>query len=100
MELLRKLVEMSGVSGREERVRKLVIDELKPLVDEIRTDSLGNVIGFKKGSGPEPKGGRKKIMVAAHMDEIGFYVTYIEKRIISASTPQAALTQRLYRLSA
>ena len=78
MELLRKLVEMSGVPGREERVRRLVIDELTPLMDKVTTDTLGNAIGFKAGTGDEPQGGRKKIMLAAHMDEIGFYVSYIE----------------------
>lgn len=71
---------MSGVSGREERVRKVVIEELSPMVDNIRTDTLGNVIGFKAGSGPVPKGGRKKIMVAAHIDEIGFIVSYIDDK--------------------
>ena len=80
MELLRKLVEMSGVSGREERVRAFIIDELKPLVDEVWTDQLGNVIGLKKGTGRVPKGGRKKIMIAGHMDEIGFIVSYIDDK--------------------
>lgn len=80
MELLRKLVEMSGVSGHEERIRKLVIDELTPLVDEVTTDDMGNVIGFKKGTGKEPKGGRKKLMLAGHMDEIGFVVSYIDDK--------------------
>lgn len=80
MKLLRELAEMSGVSGREERVRKFIIEELTPLVDEIRTDTLGNVIGYKQGKGRSPKGGRKKIMLAAHMDEIGFVVSYIEEK--------------------
>nr|MBC8465580.1 M42 family metallopeptidase [bacterium] len=77
MELLKKLVEMSGVSGREERIREVVIEELTPLVDTLRKDSLGNVIGFKAGTGPAP---RKKIMLAGHMDEIGFYVSYIDDK--------------------
>ncbi len=80
MELLRNLVEMSGMSGREERVRQFIIDELTPLVDEIRTDQLGNVIGLKKGKGRTTKAGRKKIMIAAHMDEIGFVVSYIDDK--------------------
>jgi len=80
MELLRKLVEMSGVSGHEERIRELVISELKPLVDDIRTDQMGNVVGFKRGVGREPKGGRKKLMLAGHMDEIGFIVSYIDDK--------------------
>jgi len=69
---------MSGVAGREERVRSFIIQELKPLVDEVRTDTLGNVIGLKKGRARPPKEGRKKIMLAAHMDEIGFVVSYID----------------------
>lgn len=80
MELLRKLVEMSGVSGYEDRIRELVIAELKPLVDEISVDQMGNVIGFKKGTGREAKGGRKKLMLAGHMDEIGFVVSYIDDK--------------------
>ena len=79
MELLRKLVEMSGVSGREDRVRALVIDELTPLMDDVSTDTMGNVIGYKKGAGRAPKGGRKTIMIAGHMDEIGFYVSFIDE---------------------
>ncbi len=78
LELLRQLVEMSGVSGREERVRALVKEQMKPLVDEIKTDMMGNVIGFKKGTAPE--GERRKIMLAGHMDEIGFYVSYIDDK--------------------
>jgi len=80
MELLRQLVEMCGTPGWEDRIRALVIKELKPLVDEIRTDALGNVIALKKGTGRPPKGGRKKIMLAAHMDEIGFVVSHIEDK--------------------
>ena len=80
MELLRKLVEMTGVSGREERVRQFIIDEMTPLVDSIHTDTLGNVIGLKKGKGRAPKSGRKKIMLAAHMDEIGFVVSFIDDK--------------------
>ena len=78
MELLKQLVEMSGVSGREDRVRQLVKEELESLNFEVSTDTLGNVIGFRKGTGPD--GERKKIMVAGHIDEIGFYVSYIDDR--------------------
>jgi len=80
MNLLKKLVEMTGVSGREERVRQFIIDEMTPLVDKVYTDTLGNVIGLKKAKGSVPKGGRKKIMIAAHMDEIGFVVSYIDDK--------------------
>jgi endoglucanase len=72
VELLKRLTETPGVSGREELVRALVIEELKPHVDEIRVDALGNVIATKKGAG------NRKVMLAAHMDEIGFMVRHID----------------------
>ena len=70
--LLKRLTETPGVAGREEQVRALVIEELRPLVDELRVDTLGNVIGLQKGSG------KRKVMLAAHMDEIGFMVRHID----------------------
>ena len=68
IELLRRLSETPGVAGREERVRALVIEQLTPLVDELSVDALGNVIAFKRGSAD------LRVMLAAHMDEIGFMV--------------------------
>ncbi|MGH2514520.1 MAG: hypothetical protein ACRDHP_02595, partial [Ktedonobacterales bacterium] len=73
--LLKRLSETSGVAGREERVRALVIEELRPLVDELTVDTLGNVIASKRG-----KAGSRRIMLAAHMDEIGFMVRHIDER--------------------
>lgn len=75
MELLKKLCEAHGVPGREEAVRALVVLELKGLCDEIRTDALGNVIALKKGNGRGPK-----VMIAAHMDEIGFLVSHVDEK--------------------
>ncbi|NJF25923.1 M42 family metallopeptidase [Thermococcus sp. Bubb.Bath] len=73
MELLKKIVEAPGVSGYEFLgIRDVVIEQLKPVVDEIRVDKLGNVIAHKKGNGP-------KVMIAAHMDKIGLMVNYIDK---------------------
>ncbi len=71
--LLKRLTETPGVAGREERVRALVIEELRPLVDELRIDALGNVIAVKHGSSD------KRVMLAAHMDEIGFMARYIDE---------------------
>ncbi|MDF2158599.1 M42 family metallopeptidase [Algoriphagus sp. CAU 1675] len=73
--LLKELTEIAGAPGFEKRVRDLVIELVKPLVDEVKTDNLGNVIALKKGI-RNPDG--KKVMVAAHMDEIGFMVTHID----------------------
>jgi endoglucanase len=69
-ELLKKLMFTSGVSGREEKIRAVIESEVKPYADEITTDNMGNLIVRKRGNG-------KKIMFCAHMDEIGFFVTYI-----------------------
>lgn len=71
--LLKEISEVAGAPGFEERVRTIVLREIKPLVDEIRMDNMGNVNAIIKGQQ------NKQIMVAAHMDEIGFMVTHIDK---------------------
>ena len=72
MDLLKKLTQEYGPSGREDEIRELIKSECEKYADEIYTDALGNLIVHKKGGG-------KKLMLAAHMDEIGAAVTYIEK---------------------
>jgi len=71
--LLKELTEASGISGHETEVRRLVQNHLGPL-GEISHDKLGSVICRKCGEKPEPK-----IMIAAHMDEIGFVVSHVTK---------------------
>ena len=73
--LLAKICEAPGAPGYEKKIRELVLAELKGLADEIRTDNMGNVIALKKGRSSD-----KKIMAAAHMDEIGFIVTHIDDK--------------------
>lgn len=73
--LLKTICETAGAPGHEKQIRDLVIQTIKPHVDEYRIDNLGNIISVKKGK----KSGDKKIMVAAHIDEIGFVVTHIEE---------------------
>jgi endoglucanase len=77
--LLRRLSEASGVSGYEHQVRDIVREEMGRFSDEIRTDALGNVIAFKRGSAPEP---RPAVMIATHMDEIGLMVSDLEEGFI------------------
>jgi tetrahedral aminopeptidase len=72
IKLLSKICETPGAPGHEQRVRELVLRELKGLADEVRVDNMGNVIATRKGKK------NKKAMVAAHMDEIGFIVTHID----------------------
>jgi tetrahedral aminopeptidase len=74
-DLLKRLCETPGVPGREEQMRRLVVEELKPLVDTIEADTMGNIIGFKKGAGDGPR-----VMIAAHMDEIGFLVKHVDEK--------------------
>ena len=73
--LLKQICEIAGAPGFEKRVRDLVVDLVTPLADEVKTDNLGNVIAIKRGKN-NPDG--KRVMVAAHMDEIGFIVTHID----------------------
>ncbi len=73
VELLSKVCKIPGAPGYEQRIRQYIIELVTPLVDEIRTDAMGNVIALKKGTSD------KKVMVAAHMDEISFIVTDVDK---------------------
>lgn len=70
--LLKEICEIAGAPGYEKRIRDFVIKEVSPLVDEVRTNNMGNVYAIKKGRAS------KKVMVGAHMDEIGFIVTHID----------------------
>ena len=72
VELLRAICETPGAPGFEQRIRELVMQEVEPLVDELSVDAMGNVVAVKKGQS------RRRVMVAAHMDEIGFIVTHID----------------------
>ena len=72
--LFKRLIETPGVSGREERQREIAREELRELTDEVRTDAMGSVIGTKRGSEDA------RVMVAAHMDEIGFLVRHIDDK--------------------
>lgn len=72
MELLRKLSLFNAPSGREAKIADFIKNKVKDFADEVYSDSLGNLIVHKKGSG-------KKIMLTSHMDEIGIVVTYIDE---------------------
>ncbi|NQX92514.1 MAG: M42 family metallopeptidase [Flavobacteriales bacterium] len=72
IELLKEICETPGAPGFEEPIRKIVLREVTPLVDEVQIDNMGNVLAIKRGKES------KKAMVGAHMDEIGFIVTHID----------------------
>jgi len=93
-ELIAKLSNAHGVSGFEDEIREVVKAELEGWADEVRTDSMGNLICTKNGGKPE-------VMIAAHMDEIGFAVKYIDDKGFIRIAPiggwfsQIALAQRV-----
>ncbi len=72
--LLEQLCNACGVSGDEGEVRKIVIRQLESHADDLKVDALGNVLVSKLGKGKD----RLRVMVAAHMDEIGFMITHNE----------------------
>lgn len=86
IDLLMRLCETPGVSGREERVRALIEKEVAGLFDEVETDPLGNLIcrraprAKSKKSAKTRHGGPLRVMQLCHMDEIGFYVTAIDDK--------------------
>lgn len=92
--LLEKLTQITAPSGNEKIIHEYIINEIKDHVDEIETDALGNLIAHKRGDG-------KKVMFAAHTDEIGVMVSYIEENGMLRFSPlggvnaQYALNQRV-----
>jgi len=72
IELLSEVCKIPGAPGYEQKIRAFIIDHIKPYVDKVYTDNMGNVIAYRKGKED------KKVMVAAHMDEIAFITTYID----------------------
>src|SRR5574341_807579 len=78
-EHLTELSETPGLAGYEHPVRELIERTWEPLADGLRTDAMGNLIATVHGTGAEP---RPRILVTAHMDEIGLMVTKIEDGFI------------------
>lgn len=74
LEKLQVLQKLNAISGQEQPVVKLLVNEISSLVDELRIDNLGNLIALKKGLGSGPS-----LMVAAHTDEIGLIVKSIDE---------------------
>ena len=94
-DLLRQLTAAPGIAGFERAVRAVVKDSLEPLVDEFRVDRLGNFIATKHG------GGGPTVLIAAHMDEIGFLVRHCDERgflrlqPLGSFDPRVLLAQRV-----
>jgi putative aminopeptidase FrvX len=74
-QLAKRLAEAFGVSGFEDEIRDVIRKEITGLVDEVRVDALGNLIAVKNG-----RGSGRRVMLAAHMDQIGLMVTHIDEK--------------------
>lgn len=74
-EIIKELSTIAGPSGSEHGVSSRVVELIKPYMDEVRTDAMGNVIGYKSCG----KKGAKRLLLDAHIDEVGFIVTGIEE---------------------
>jgi putative aminopeptidase FrvX len=74
-DLIKKLTEAYGPSGHEGPIREIIRAEVEPLADEVRVDALGNLIALKRG-----RGQGKKVLLAAHMDEIGLIISYVDEK--------------------
>ena len=72
IKLLAELCEVAGAPGHENRVRKIVLREINGYADDVSIDNMGNIVAVRRGKK------EKKVMIGAHMDEIGFIVTHID----------------------
>ena len=70
---LKELSKINSVSGNEGEIRKFIMDQIKSHVDDIKVDRIGNIIAYKKGKSEDTK-----IMVSAHMDEVGLLINSID----------------------
>ncbi|KJR49045.1 Deblocking aminopeptidase [Desulfosporosinus sp. I2] len=78
--MLGQLTQIFGPSGSEERVAEFISTQLRSYCDELKSDTLGNLMVRRHGTG-------KRIMVAVHMDEIGLMITHIDKDGFLRFTP-------------
>ena len=95
--MLKELTELLGVSGNEGAVRSFIENEIKDFCTSLRTDSMGNLIAFKKASVPA----EKTVLLSAHMDEVGFIVTgitddgYLKFDSVGGIDPKILVSQRV-----
>lgn len=75
-DLIKKTTEIQSTSGFEQNIRQFIRKEMTPLVDEIEQDGLGGIFGVRKSADKDAP----KVMIAAHMDEIGFMVSAITEK--------------------
>ncbi len=87
--LLEKLSNAFGVAGKEDQVREIVREELEIICDEVWVDNLGSVIGHKKGASP-------RVVIDAHIDEVGFMVSHIDNEGFVRVLPVGGVDPRVF----
>jgi endoglucanase len=90
VELLKKLSESTGVPGYEDEVRDVVKKEFEHICDEVKIDKLGSVIGHKRGDN------KLKVALDAHIDEVGFMVSHIDKNGFIRVKPMGGIDKRVF----
>ena len=90
-ELLKELCLETGIPGREQKIIDIMLRELKETCDEVLVDPIGNAIGVKKSL----KKDAKTLMIAGHMDEIGFVVSHIDKNGFIRFSPRGGHVGRV-----
>ena len=93
--LLQELSEAFGVSGQEQEVRDLLYDAVKDEADDIRVDTIGNLIVLKRARKPAPNGDLIRVMIAAHTDEVGFMVMGIDSDGMLRFAPVGGIDPRV-----
>ena len=94
---IKEYTKINSVSGNENKIRNRILEDIKPYADKITVDSMGNIIAFKKGSIPN----NKKIIISAHMDEVGFIISditedgFLKFKEVGGIDPRILLSQRL-----
>lgn len=91
IKLLKELCALEGVSGNEGSVRARILEEIKPHATRVEVDALGNVIAFKKGNQPA----KTRLMLSAHMDEVGLILTHITDEGLLKFTTVGGIDQRV-----
>ena len=87
LNLLKRLCELPGAPGREERIRAFVQEKLEPLCEEVSVDAIGNLIGIKRATSTGGDTPALRLMISSHLDEISFMVTHIDDRGYLRFTP-------------
>ncbi len=96
--LLKKLTEAFGVSGYENAVRDIILNEIKSFCTEIKVDTMGNLCAYKKA---KCGNGEKKVLLSAHMDEVGLIVNditddgYLKFETVGGIDPSVLISQRV-----